>query len=88
MHLDAAWESIQYFQQRSETEDKIARFQSKDQDATERLTKILNFQQGVLDRNKKREAMLERLPLAIGNVLVSSGDAVSSIRSILGWALV
>lgn len=32
--------------------------------------------------------MLERLPLAIGNVLVSSGDVVSSIRSILGWAIV
>lgn len=80
--LPAAFKSIR------DTEDKIARFQSNDQDATERLTKILNFQQGVLDRNKKREAMLERPPLAIGNVLVSSGDVVSSIRSILGWAIV
>lgn len=71
-----------------DTDDKIARIQLKDKDAPKRLTRILDFQQGVLDKNTKRVAMLEQLTLVVGNVLVSSGDTVSPTRSILDWAIV
>lgn len=78
--LPAAAKSIK------DTEDKISRFQLKDKDAPKRLTRILDFQQRVLDKSTKRVAMLEQLTLVFGDVLVSSGDAVS--RSIPGCAIV
>lgn len=70
------------------TKDKISRYKMQGQDIPETLRHLLEVQDDELDTHKKHLATLKRLPIALGNVAISSGDALSPSMALLDWAVI
>lgn len=70
------------------TKDKINRFNMKSQDVPDTLSRLLKVQEDDLGIYKKQLAKLKRLPIDLGNVVISSGNALPPSMALLDWAIV
>ncbi|MCJ1346602.1 hypothetical protein MMC31_004820 [Peltigera leucophlebia] len=68
--------------------DKINRFNMKGQDVPDTLSHLLEVQEDELDMYKKQLDKLKRLPTVLGDVVTSSGNALSPSMALLDWAIV
>lgn len=71
-----------------EDQSKIDRFEMKGEPAPERLLKLIKFSNDRLHRVRQALNMAEKLPVQVGKVLYSSGEAMSNKKSIIDWAMV
>ena len=69
-------------------QERLERFRWKEQDPPETLTDRLNDQRRLVERAKRDQQRLKHLPITLGQVLYSSGDAISAKSSIIDWAFI
>lgn len=81
-------ELSQYRDHVKEIEQALERFEMKGQEAPQRQINRLEFTKKSATSAKRQEALIDGLPLRIGNVLYSSGQALSSKKTIIDWAFV
>lgn len=71
-----------------EIEAKLQRFEYKEQEPPKLLLYMLSRQGDSLAKLNERKDCLNQLPIILGKVLYSSGEAISSKNSIVDWAFV
>ena len=69
-------------------ETSLESYEMKYEDPPQRLQKVLKMHQKGLEQKERENKMQDKLPMTIGNVLYSSGQAISAKKAIVDWAFI
>ena len=71
-----------------EIQETLERFEMKGQEPPERQLERLSMTENELKELRQQKELIDKLPVILGKVLYSSGQAISPRKSILDWAFI